>query len=395
MPTVMAPPASKQHATLALRNGPAVTQGKRTHASFLHSGLLARPGLEALRHIHTGRSPQPPVHYLSGRRLVALKHGEASIAMPASGWFCGPKGRLHPGIFAFLLDMTHLYAVVSTLPAGVGCTTAELSVTVLGEPPPSGAEITATSRVVYSGERHALAEGLVAGPGGQPVAHSSSRYFLYAPGDIAPSRSAGEPRPEARPPGADAILAAPVPQITPAGPALLQGLSGLEILTAQLTGDIPAAPIGQLTGIRLAEADDGRVVFSLPAQPSLVQELGTVFGGVIALLAKSATEAAVQSIAPAGTGFTAVDLKVNFLRPARAEGAEGDELIATGSVTHRGSRLSIADAVITQRGRRIAIATGTTALTRPGPSSRCDRGREAGATRLERCAGAPSAGMAN
>ena len=190
-------------------------------------------------------------------------------------------------------------------------------------------------------------------------------------------------------------MAAPVPQITPAGPALLQGLSGLEILTAQLTGDIPAAPIGQLTGIRLAEADDGRVVFSLPAQPSLVQELGTVFGGVIALLAKSATEAAVQSIAPAGTGFTAVDLKVNFLRPARAEGAEGDELIATGSVTHRGSRLSIADAVITQRGRRIAIATGTTALTRPGPSSRCDRGREAGATRLERCAGAPSAGMAN
>jgi uncharacterized protein (TIGR00369 family) len=363
MPALMAPTASKQDAIVALRNGPALTQGKRAHASFLPTGRLARPGLEALRHIHTGRSPQPPIHHLSGRRLVALKHGEASITMPASGWFCGPKGRLHPGIFAFLLDMTHLYAVMSTLPAGAGCTTAELSVTVLGEPPPSGAEITATSRVIYSDERHALAEGLVAGPGGQPVAHSSSRYFLFPPGAVVPSRSQSEPRPEARPPGAGAILAEPAPQIAPAGPALLQRLSGLDTLTAQLNADMPAAPIHQLTGIRLAEADEGRVVFSLPVQPSQVQELGTVFGGVIALLAKSATEAAVQSIAPAGTGFAAVDLKVNFLRPARAEGAEGAELIATGSVTHRGSRLSIADAVITYRGCRIAIATGTTALT--------------------------------
>ena len=68
--------------------------------------------------------------------------------MPASGWFCGPKGRLHSGIFAFLLGMAHLYAVISTLPADAGCTTAELSVTVLREPPPS-ADMTARSRVDY------------------------------------------------------------------------------------------------------------------------------------------------------------------------------------------------------------------------------------------------------
>ena len=280
--------------------------------------------------------------------------------MPASGWFCGPKGRLHPGIFAFLLDMTHLYAVVSTLPAGAGCTTAELSVTVLGEPPPSGAEITARSQVIYSDERNALAEGLVVGQGGQPVAHSTSRYFLFAPGAVVSSRSSSEPLPETRPPETGAMLQEPVPHIAPVGTALLQQLSGLEILAAQLRGEIPAAPIDRLMGIRLIEADDGRVVFSLPVHSKLVQELGTIFGGVIALLAKSASGAAVQSSAPAGTGFTALDLKVNFLRPARAEGGE---LIATGSITHRGSRLSIASALITYQGRRTAIATGTTALT--------------------------------
>ena len=338
-----------------------MTQGQRAQAGVFDAGLLTVPGLEALREIHAGRSPQPPIHRWSGRRLVALRPGEASIAMPASGWFCGPKGRLHSGIFAFLLDMTHLYAVVSTLPAGGGCTTAELSVTVLGEPPSSGAEITARSRVIYSDERNALAEGRVTDQGGHPLAHSTSRYFLFAPGAVVPHPAGGSP-PETRQPGTGARLREPVPQIAPVGAALLQRLSGLEILTAQLNGEIPAAPIDRYAGIRLMEAEDGRVVFSLPVHPGLLQELGTVFGGVIALLANSASGAAVQTIAPAATGFTALDLKANFLRPARAE---GEELIATGAITHRGRKLSIANAVVTYRGRRIAIATGTTALAPP------------------------------
>ena len=341
---------------------PGMTRAQRAQAGVFDAGLLAVPGLEALREIHAGRSPQPPIHYWSGRRLVALQHGEASIAMPASGWFCGPKGRLHPGVFAFLLDMTHLYAVVSTVPAGGGCTTAELSVTVLGEPPPSGAEITARSRVIYSDERNALAEGMVVDQAGQSVAHSTSRYFLFAAGAVVPPRAGGEPLPRPRSAETGAMLREPAPRIVPVGLAQLQQLSGLEILTAQLKGKIPAAPIDRYAGIRLMEAEDGRVVFSLPAHPGLLQELETVFGGVIALLAKSASRAAVQTIAPAGTGFTALDLKVNFLRPTRAEGGE---LIATGSVTHRGRKLSIASAVITYRGRRVAIATGTTALTPP------------------------------
>ena len=336
--------------------GSAVTQGNRAQAGVEDGGLS---GLEALRRIHAGQSAQPPIHYWSGRRLVSLQHGEASISMPASGWFCGPKGRLHSGILAFLLDMAHLYAVMSTLPAGTVCTTAELSVTVLGEPPASGAEITGRSRVIYADERNALAEGLVVDQAGHPVAHSTSRYFLSASGAAIRPRTS-EPWNLTRSPGAR--LREPAPQIAPVGAEMLQRLSGLEILAAQIGGDIPAAPIGRYAGILPTEADDGRAVFSLPVQPDLVQELGTVFGGVIALLAHSASGAAVQTIAPAGTGFTALDLKVNFLRPAHAE---GQELTATGLVAHRGRRLSIANAVVTYQGRTIALATGTTALRPP------------------------------
>src|SRR5215467_8586961 len=55
---------------------------------YVGTGVLTVPGLKALREIHAGRSPQPPIHRWSGRKLTALHHGRASIAMPASGWFC-------------------------------------------------------------------------------------------------------------------------------------------------------------------------------------------------------------------------------------------------------------------------------------------------------------------
>ena len=105
-----------------------------------------------------------------------------------------------------------------------------------------------------------------------------------------------------------------------------------------------------------------QVGFSLPMHGWLLQEIGTVFGGIIALLAKSATAGAVQTAASAGTRFTALDLKVNFLRAVEADGTE---LLAEGKVVHRGSRLVIANTNVTHRTRTVALATGTTALTPP------------------------------
>jgi acyl-CoA thioesterase len=67
----------------------------------------------------------------------------------------------------------------------------------------------------------------------------------------------------------------------------------------------------------------------------------------------------VQTIAPAGTSFRALDVKVNFLR---AVVADGEDLVATGTVMHRGRRLSIAGAEVMHGGQRVALATGTTAV---------------------------------
>ena len=310
--------------------------------------------------------PQSPIAHLSGRRVIDLADGQATLAIPASEWFRGPKGRVDSGMLVFLADMTHFYAVLSTLPAGAACTTAELSITFLGQPPEAGGELSASSEVVYADERNALALAFVRDDQGRPVAHSSSRYFVFPAGAQTPRDAT-----EASPTGVLSSLPGPVlrsPEwaFSALDEHTLERLSGLEILKAQLAGDLASPPIDRLMGIRLAHAGDGHVVFALPAHEWLRQENGTVFGGAIALLAKSATAGAMQAAASAGTRFSALDLKVNFLHAVDADGAE---LQAEGKVRHRGRRLVIADTTVTHGGRTVATATGTTALT-PPPSQR-------------------------
>jgi uncharacterized protein (TIGR00369 family) len=103
-------------------------------------------------------------------------------------------------------------------------------------------------------------------------------------------------------------------------------------------------------------------MFALPAHAWLGNEWGTVYGGVTTLLAKSAAAAAVQSTAAAGTRFTALDIKVNMLRPIPLDGRD---VVATGTLLHPGKRLAIATAQVMHGDRRVAVATGTTALTPP------------------------------
>jgi uncharacterized protein (TIGR00369 family) len=101
-----------------------------------------------------------------------------------------------------------------------------------------------------------------------------------------------------------------------------------------------------------------------------------VYGGILTLLAKSAAAAAVQATASRGTSFKALDVKINFLH---AVPADGRELLATGTVLHRGKRLAIAAVEVMQGDVRVGVLTGTTALNavrervleRPTTSSTC------------------------
>jgi acyl-coenzyme A thioesterase PaaI-like protein len=55
-------------------------------------------------------------------------------------------------------------------------------------------------------------------------------------------------------------------------------------------------------------------------------------------------------------------MKINLLRPVHPD---GEQLVATGTVLHRGRRLAIGTADVRHGGRLVAVVTGTTELT-PG-----------------------------
>jgi uncharacterized protein (TIGR00369 family) len=317
--------------------------------------FLTVPGIEILRLFMNGSAGIAPISRLTGLRMTAFDEGSATYVMPATGWLLGPKGLVHTGMLAFLADAPLASAIISVLPPRTPTTTAELSMTFLGDAPAAGGDLRAHGKLIFADERNGLAEVFVTDERDRLVAHGTTRCFIYPQveiGELTPAGSSAEPEHETP----DPYLRPPPDGSASVAPA---GLSGLEIMTAAVGGALPLPPIDLLTGIRPVEAEQGRVIFTMPASPWLMNLAGNVYGGIIACLAKSAASGAVQTVAPAGTGFTALDVKVNYLRPGIVGGGD---FTATGTVVHGGRHLAIARAEVTQNGKQVALATGSTAL---------------------------------
>src|SRR6266513_3203900 len=93
-------------------------------------------------------------------------------------------------------------------------------------------------------------------------------------------------------------------------------ISGIEYLKALQSGELPPPPIAVLMGMWITEVSEGRVVFAAEPAEYHYNPLGTVYGGVMATLLDSALGCVVQSMLPAGIGYTTVELNVNYLRPS-------------------------------------------------------------------------------
>lgn len=136
-----------------------------------------------------------------------------------------------------------------------------------------------------------------------------------------------------------------------------RGLSGVELLRAIVDGRLPSPPVARLIGFRLAEVEPGRAVFVLEPAECHYNPIGSVHGGVISTLLDSALSCAVHATLPAGTGYSTIELKVNFVRTVTA----GTGLLSCeGRVVHAGSRVATAEARLRDAdGKLYAHASGT------------------------------------
>jgi len=139
--------------------------------------------------------------------------------------------------------------------------------------------------------------------------------------------------------------------------------NGIEFLRAMQSGALPAAPIMGLVGMWIAEVDEGRVVFAGEPAEEQYNPMGTVHGGIVALLLDSAMGSSVQSMLPHGTSYTTLELKVNYLRPVTS--ATGT-IYGEGKLIHLGSRTATAEGRLTDgAGELYAHATTTCLIVRP------------------------------
>ena len=86
-------------------------------------------------------------------------------------------------------------------------------------------------------------------------------------------------------------------------------------------------------------AIDGEAVLRCVPDESFYSPIGMVHGGLLCTLLDTVAGLAVHSLLPARTGFSTIEIKVNFLRPLHG----GGELKASGRVVKLGRSVAFAE----------------------------------------------------
>ena len=122
---------------------------------------------------------------------------------------------------------------------------------------------------------------------------------------------------------------------------------------------IEAIPHARAIGMRLDEIGDGLAVISMPYDPRLVgdPETGVIHGGAVSALMDTCGGAAVMSHPRAPSATATIDLRIDYMRPARP----GDRITARAECYHvtRSVAFVRATAHDADQDRPVATATGT------------------------------------
>ncbi len=169
------------------QTGPTQTGRTRTYSwsdPAQHAELIGtRTGLELLRAMAAGELPAPPVMHLIDMAGMEVEEGSVTVYLDPREFHYNPLGSVHGGVLSTLLDTAAACSVHSTLPAGVGYTSLDLTVKFLRPVTVASGRITCRGSVLQRGRRTALAEARMADAQGRLVAHATSSCLIFeAPG---------------------------------------------------------------------------------------------------------------------------------------------------------------------------------------------------------------------
>ena len=145
-----------------------------------HAALLgATDGLTLLRRMAAGEVPPPPAMILIDVVGMDVENGSVTFHLDPQEFHYNPLGTVHGGIIATLLDSAAGCSLHSTLPAGVGYTSLDLSVKFLRPVTVASGRLACTGTVLQKGRRTALTEARLTDAAGRLIAHATSSRLLF------------------------------------------------------------------------------------------------------------------------------------------------------------------------------------------------------------------------
>ena len=130
----------------------------------------------------------------------------------------------------------------------------------------------------------------------------------------------------------------------------------LDYMRAIRDGHLPAPPIAKLLSMDLVEVEAGKAVFQLTPAEQHYNPIGVVHGGIAFTMLDSAMGCCVQTMLPAGKGYTTLEIKANLVR---AITLKTGPIRATGKVVHMGRQTATAEGRIEDAAGKL-YAHGTT-----------------------------------
>jgi uncharacterized protein (TIGR00369 family) len=140
-------------------------------------------GIDYLRAVRDGRIQPPPIAKLIGYQIVDIENGRAVFKLKPAEYHYNPFATVHGGIASTILDTAMTAAVLSTLPAGQGCSTLEIKVNFIRPITGQTGELHCQAKTIHVGSRIATAEGKLKDKRGKLYAHAVSTCMIFLSSD--------------------------------------------------------------------------------------------------------------------------------------------------------------------------------------------------------------------
>jgi uncharacterized protein (TIGR00369 family) len=137
-------------------------------------------GLQALNAMLTGELPYPHIADTMDFGLVEVAFGKAVFQGTPALKHYNPLGSVHGGWYATLLDSALGCAVHTTLPAGKGYTTVDLSISLVRAITEKVKRVRCEATIVHAGGTIATAQARITDDAGTLYAHGTTTCLILA-----------------------------------------------------------------------------------------------------------------------------------------------------------------------------------------------------------------------